>query len=255
MRTVKFGTLYFNGGPVPAGTRNTGEQIGFGNTVPRKAISFIRWNNLYIADRCVCTNISWVALDKQGFIFGRPVRVDGKAYLCRAPRVGAREEDPNEWDDFVSVVGKDDKLLHWKDMFFLGQETSLLLPKDRVVRGYSSADDLNSVNAEYRGEFIGFRPVFEPLPPEAPVSEALVGHGIKVYGKRHSIVGRLTGYDAYDLELTADSPIPENCTWIRQVEHSVFVDRNAVAYLHKEEKKGWKSLSLGVCTLMADRCR
>ena len=53
----------------------------------------------------------------------------------------------------------------------------------------------------------GFRPVLEPLQPEPPVSNSLVGRNLKVYGPTAAISGRLVDFNDYDLilQLPADA--------------------------------------------------
>lgn len=84
----KIGTLYLNGKPQKVGVAYNGEQISFGPAERGKGIQWIKSGQLLIADRCVCTDISWTQLDEQGLVFGTIVQISGKYYLCRCPKVG-----------------------------------------------------------------------------------------------------------------------------------------------------------------------
>ena len=67
----KIGSLYFDGRPQKVGVAYNGEQISFGDAAPGQEISWVRMQSgLLVADRCVCTNISWEDLDKEDFVFG-----------------------------------------------------------------------------------------------------------------------------------------------------------------------------------------
>lgn len=230
---VKLGGLRFNGNLVPVGARYNGERISFGDTAPELAIPFIKWEGLYVAAQCVCIGIGWADLDKYGFIYGHPVKIDGAPYLCRSLKAGAEWGDPNEWDSFVNACGEDDCLLHWRGQYFWGQESFLGNTTEYVMRGYSSARFQNYGNAEDRHTYVGFRPVLKPLSPGLTVSKSLIGRNIVVYGSGTSVTGRLTAYTDYDLELEIGCPLPEDGAWFRRVGTSVFIDREAVVYIGK----------------------
>lgn len=135
---IEIGTLYFDGRPQKVGVKYNGERLSLGPTVPGKAIQWVKANGLLIADRCVCTQISWGELDFIGLVFGTIIQIDGRWYLCRCLKVGAEGGVPNEWDAILEKVGESNDLWHWKDAFFWGQETLGNLGNQawgRAVRG------------------------------------------------------------------------------------------------------------------------
>jgi len=170
---IKLGCLQLNRQPKGLGVKYNGEVLSFGDTDPLKAIPFVKWGKLLVASQCVCTNISWDELNKAGYIFGWPVKIDGAPYLCRSLKAGEERDVPNEWDSILDDLGEDDGLWHWSDGYFWGQETSRRFASSRAVRGWSSARYWNYDSATYRYVYVGFRPVLEPLPPEPLVSESL----------------------------------------------------------------------------------
>ena len=89
---VNLGSLYLNGQPIDLGVEYNGEVLSFGNTIPGKTIPFVKWGKLLVASQCVCINIRWDELNKAGYIFGRPVKIDGVPYLCRSLKVGEKKE-------------------------------------------------------------------------------------------------------------------------------------------------------------------
>lgn len=229
--TISLGSLYFDGKAVPIGSAYNGEEVSFGDTVPGKGIPFIKWRDNLVADRCVCINISWKDLDKLGFIFGWPVTINGAFYLCRAFKAGVKKGIPNEWDSILDDIGEDDNLWHWNHCFSWGQESYASGASSRVVRGYHSARGWRSLAVDLRDMGVGFRPVLERLPPEAPVSDTLIGHTIEVFVDRVSVTGYLIGYSDYDLEVKIKSPLPQNSSWFRGIKDIVYIDREAVDYL------------------------
>ena len=97
MEIIRLGTLYCDGRPiVPGGYVPSGRPILIGDTTAGYELQWIKAGNLLVADRCACIDISWVALDKLGFIYGTPVEINGKLYVCRSLKVGAGAGDENE---------------------------------------------------------------------------------------------------------------------------------------------------------------
>ena len=134
-----FGSLYLNGQPSELKRPSPHMDISLGDTVPGKAIHFVKWKDLWVASEIVCPSASWNDLEKNNYITGWPIRVDGVLYLCRSLKVGEESDVPNEWDSILDDLGEDDGLWHWSDGYFWGQETSRHLTSDRAVRGWVSA--------------------------------------------------------------------------------------------------------------------
>ena len=232
---IKLGCLQFNRQPKGLGVKYNGEVLSFGDTDPLKAIPFVKWGKLLVASQCVCTNISWDELNKAGYIFGWPVKIDGAPYLCRSLKAGEERDVPNEWDSILDDLGEDDGLWHWSDGYFWGQETSRRFASSRAVRGWSSARYWNYDSATYRYVYVGFRPVLEPLPPEPLVSDTLIGANLKVYGPDTAIIGQLVEYTDYDLviELSAQQPSPMERKWAGKDGKHIIIDRSAIVWVQE----------------------
>ena len=232
---IKLGCLQFDEKPVSLGVEYNGESLSFGDTIPEKAISFVKWKNLLVADQCVCTNISWDDLNKAGFIFGCPVKIDGTPYLCRSLKVGGKRGLPNEWDDILDDLGEEASLWHWNRQYFWGQETATYETSYRAVRGYYSARDWHYYYATSRSVRVGFRPVLEPLAPEPLISGSLVGTKLEIYGPGCMFDGKLVDFSDYDL--VVESPyqqfIPADCKWARWNGNHIIVDRSAVVWVEE----------------------
>ena len=232
---IKLGCLQLNRQPKGLGVKYNGEVLSFGDTDPLKAIPFVKWGKLLVASQCVCTNISWDELNKAGYIFGWPVKIDGAPYLCRSLKAGEERDVPNEWDSILDDLGEDDGLWHWSDGYFWGQETSRRFASSRAVRGWSSARYWNYDSATYRYVYVGFRPVLEPLPPEPLVSDTLIGANLKVYGPDTAIIGQLVEYTDYDLviELSAQQPSPMERKWAGKDGKHIIIDRSAIVWVQE----------------------
>ena len=160
------GSLYFNDHPVAVGSKYDGQELSIGNTVPGEEITWVEVNGLLIADRCVCVSISAEQLDSLGFTAGKTITIDGQRYLCRLLKVGAERDVPNEWDAALDATSEDDRLWHWEDAFFWGQEPVEGWAAHRAYRGYFSARYWYYSSASYRFVLLGFRPALEPLRPD-----------------------------------------------------------------------------------------
>ena len=232
---IKLGCLQLNRQPKGLGVKYNGEVLSFGDTDPLKAIPFVKWGKLLVASQCVCTNISWDELNKAGYIFGWPVKIDGAPYLCRSLKAGEERDVPNEWDSILDDLGEDDGLWHWSDGYFWGQETSRRFASYRAVRGWVSARNWNYSTAARRSVFGGFRPVLEPLAPASLISGALIGVTLKLYGPSKAFSGRLEEFSDYDLviEPSAQQLIPADCKWVSRDGSRIIIDRSAITWIQE----------------------
>jgi len=230
MEIIQLGSMYFDETPFSISSKYASESLSIGNTVQGKEISWIKANGLLVADHVVCVNISWDDLNKQGFIFGKKISIDGNFYLCRSLKVGSNGRTTNEWDDILDTTSEDDSLWNWDKIFFWGQETSKRHMARRAYRGYYSARYWYDDSASLRVPSLGFRPALEPLVPDSLISDSLVGTIIKAYRDSGTISGILTGFTDYDLFL---SPVADNVQisdypWCCQQEDgTIIIDRSA----------------------------
>lgn len=229
---IKLGSLYFDGQPQETGVKYDGEQITFGPTVSGEEIQWVKANGLLIADRCVCTDVSWDQLDNQGLVFGTPIQIDGQFYLCRCLKVGAENGVPNEWDSDMDEIGESNDLWHWENTYFWGQEAPPALSSRRAARGYRSARFWDYFSTSLRDINVGFRPVLEPLGSEPRNPDALIGKTIQVYGPRSvSLEGLLLDVDDYDFTLTPVASTPTDCLWASMAGDNLVVSRDSVLWL------------------------
>lgn len=232
METKKIGSLYFDGTPVKPGLLCENHQFTIGDTVPGKELRWIQDGNILVANRVICTGISWDNLNQRGFVFGVPVCIDGKRYLCRCLKVGTRVDVSNEWDDLLRKYGQDNATWHWKGQYFWGQEIPEEYHGLRSCRGGGTAFGWSFGGEEATSGNVGWRPVLEPL-DEAEPSNDLLGSRFKVYGPQGApVTGELSGFDDYDLVLsTAD--IPEDCGWTGSIRDHTIINRKDVSLMQK----------------------
>ena len=230
--TTKLGSLYFDGQPQEAGCEYNDGQITFGPAVPGKELQWIKVNGLLIADRCVCTHISWKQLHAQGLVFGAPFQIDGQFYLCRCLKVGAEDGVSNEWDAALDETGEDDEIWHWEGQYFWGQETLGNRASARAVRGCLSARLWVTSGATNRFARVGFRPALEPLDSDPCSLETLIGKTIQLYGPRGvSLEGRLQDVDDYDFILSPTAGAPTRCFWTSKAGDNLVVSRDSVLWV------------------------
>ena len=182
MGKIKLGSIYLGedvqtpgfactGGELVCFTDAANTEIRLGDTVPGRELQWVQDGSMLVADRCVCTAISWDALNRLGYIFGVPVNIDGRAYRCRSLKIGATLGGPNEWVSLLARHGASNDLWHWERMYFWGQEVPATKPNRRqihrdsyrVVRGFYSARAWDCNLTTNQGVFVGFRPVLEPI--------------------------------------------------------------------------------------------
>lgn len=238
MTTVEFGSVYFEGAESVSGfSACDSALVSLGNTVPGMELTWVKYKNLLVATRCACVDISWNTLNQLGYVFGHPVRIDGKSYLCRCPEMGPMEGDPNEWDDILDATTEDPNFWHCFGQWFWGQDTVEAHISHRMIRGYHSPRYSASCPPANHTAMLGFRPILEPLPPVPSDLNTLIGKLIFVSGPQGmTIGGKLVEFDEYDLLLENVANPQVKCDWISQTNGSTTVDRASVLWLTKTKK-------------------
>lgn len=230
---IRLGRLLFDGNDAHHWSKYKGKIISFGDTTPEGAIPFVKYKKLLVAGEVICPGVSWSALDKQGFITGCPVCIDGITLLCRSLKVGMKEGESNEWDSILDDLGEDDNLWKWNLKFFWGQESPVDFPSFRVVRGYYSVRSRDIYSTNGRSLNVGFRPVLEPLPPMPSLA---VGGKLKIYGPDKDISGRLVEFSDYDLVMAPNAGLhlSRKCQWARRDGKRIIIDRAAIVWMKEE---------------------
>lgn len=222
-----FGSMYINGRRAAPNTHyspNDG-QIAFGDTVADRSIPWILVNDMWIAGAVYAPGVTWADLNREGFILGQPIRIDGKPYLCRSLKVGVHGYEPCS----------DDELWHWRGRYFIGQEHIRQGKEEKcVIRGLVSPRDFNKYNVYNTNICIGFRPVLEELPTEPTISDELLGSTLTVYGNGQALGGLFVDYTDYDLILASGFDV--DCPAFKGLAHKcgstrLAVNRMAITYL------------------------
>ena len=238
MDLIKLGSIRLsNEAQIPGFDCDSSGDISFGDTVSGKELQWVKLKSgLLIADRCVCTNISWKELDEKGFVLGTPITIDNKTYWCRCLQVGAKEETLNEWDAALDETEEDNKLWHWKHVLFWGQETSACNTSYRAVRGWSSARYWYHYDATVRGVGVGFRPVLEALGSVTCFPDTLVGKKAKAYCPDGiTIEGSLIDFSDYDIVLKTNSSVRANRSWVTKDGNNIIINRENITWLKEAE--------------------
>lgn len=238
-KIIKLGSVYIDGLPFakevgclcPKAT-----SLVLGDTSPGAEIQWVQWGDKLVANRCVCMGINWSFLDKQGYVYGRPVLIDGKAYLCRCVKMTGVK---SEWNRILAEFGDSNELWHCEKQWFWGQESNEIFPERRAIRGYTSARNYGSCIADEGNNWVGFRPVLEPLGPILEPSNALVGHQLKVWMTGNACTfGRLTQFDDYDLILQSTSAFGLDYAHTKKDGNYTILDRRNISWLEEVQNKG-----------------
>lgn len=244
--TITLGSICLDGETVlPGSVCVETPKITFGDTGPdHMSLKWLRdINGNFVTANCIVLNISWHDLDRQGYIFGRPVFIDGQGYLCRSLKVGTKAGDPNEWDQLVSEYpNASNRYLHWRDTYFWGQESGSSVIH-RVVRGYIAARDYGYLPKDTCTRSTGFRPVLEELPPVPDDLSALLGKDVVIYGQETDVFGILKQVTDYDLlivpslarSMEASTIVTDSCKWATWDNGIIAVAKNAPIWI--EESK------------------
>lgn len=194
---IKLGSLHLDGVHTAPGSKYlTGQAIGFNNG---DDLQWVVVNGLLIADRPLLVDISWDDLNEQNLVFGKRISISGHQFLCRLLKVGTEKVVPNEWDAALDVVGDDNDLWNWYNVFCWGQErvkTSL-----RACRGYGSARFWDWGDSSDRTALLGFRPALVPLPSNNLIS----GIEVCAIGGQSILRGKLLEATQYDAIILPDS--------------------------------------------------
>ena len=102
--------------------------ISFESACNDEPITWIKPNGLSIlvTDRVLLSNVSLDDLDKNHFVRGKTVTMNGQKFRCRVLRYDYEDESSDEWANILSITGKDDSLWHWNKMYFWRQINPLM---------------------------------------------------------------------------------------------------------------------------------
>ena len=140
--------------------------IIFKPTIKGRTITWLKPDgfNLLISDRVLLVDISWDDLNRNGFINGKEIQIDGRRFRCRLLQVGSNRSIDSEWNQVLDTTGEDDMLWHCDKMGFWGTDVAERDASYRAVRGLYSGYYFYSEEKSTRSKSIGFRPILEPLP-------------------------------------------------------------------------------------------
>lgn len=87
---IKFGTLYMDGQPQEVGGWYPTDEpaLGLGNTVPGKEITWLKSGNIYIAEQCLITFISFNNIAYWGYSEPVNMKIDGRLARIRLLNIG-----------------------------------------------------------------------------------------------------------------------------------------------------------------------
>ena len=246
VETKILGSLYLDGQPVePRLICGKSTAISLGDTVPGKELKWLHVHGLLVAYGCVCSNIKWTTLNRMGYIFGRPVWIDGQPYMCRSLGAGPDKDCPSEWDAILNELGIGDEMVrdnefinavdpqYHEEYDFWTQEIYESERKYCTIRGGMGFPRLRrECSATHCSIGTGFRPVLEPMHTAPP--ETLVGSSVRFYGPHgETLTGVLVDFDDYDLVVAGASAVPRSWAWANKKGKEVLLRRSEIIATQK----------------------
>ena len=202
--------------------------ISLGDTVPGKELKWVESEGFWVADTEVCLNISWQQLNYIGYIFGHPVKIDGRLFLCRSPKISRKPGKPNEWNALLNRhTWTGTSFYH-----FWVQEAKRGESAMRYACESQLAQKIDAFNSGCRAHWIGFRPVLEPLPPIPTDLSPLVGQKVLAYAPGgYSFHCKMVEVNKYDIVLNTSVEPPRNCAWAIRDGKRVIIKRDCLLWL------------------------
>lgn len=229
MEEKKFGSIYINDRVAEPRIACKGSPtISLGDTVPGKELKWVECEGLWVTDSEVCMNISWQQLQYVGYIFGHPVKIDGRLFLCRSPKMIRDSGKQNEWNALLNRRP-------WKGVSFYHfwvQDAKRGNSAMRYAYESNLAQRAETFSSSYRAKWIGFRPVLEPLPPLPADLSSLVGQKVWAYAPGgYSFHCKLVEANEYDIALGTSVDPPRNCDWGIRDGRRVIIRRDRLLWL------------------------
>lgn len=232
METHKFGSIYFDGKAYgPNSDFINGTVFTIGNTDQCNELGWIKAGNIFICSRTICLRASWKALNKQGFITGRPVSIDGTPYLCRLLKVGLDIHRPGKWDELLNEVGDMDSIWNCNGLWFWGQELHPESNSFAVCRGGEEPRGWNYAEIDHMSPKIGFRPVLEPLPPMPVLDEGMIGTTLRMYGDEGWFDAALAEFNDYDITAKLIGKMDFEFNWVQKDGDKLIISRESLVWM------------------------
>ena len=234
IKTTCFGTLYDGGEFLRPTEVTNGGPITFLDS----ALNSVKWarvNGNWYCVNVYCLGISWEELRVMGYVYGRPVCIDGAFYLCRCPELTPY----GEWDKVITATKG---VVDWgnTNLSFFGKE---YLNRDAVYQearcaicGCVGLDMVGSIKADEHASNTGFRPVLEPIDlPGVHINSDMLNTLITVYLGEVALRGSLMEYTDYDLVLQYEScnsaSLPDLGRAALVKDGKICIDRNAILFV------------------------
>lgn len=242
MDIVRMGELRVCGKPIVLGEQYTGGPITIEDTPPIGGMEFFELNkSFFVSTQVWLPQVSWWNLERSGLNLGIFVKIGGRHYICRMPYVGDLNGDPNEWDDLLTELNKQElELVNQQGFSFWGKDAAKAGAKNnwnnRIIRGGYAAAGRGERPVNFANHRLGFRPVLMRLPPEPELS-SIQGHNVSIFGPcGTSVAGQLICTSDYDIVLRPITAVPGAWSeWSRKDGNEVIIERGNVKYV-KEEK-------------------
>lgn len=172
-KVVSMGTLYLDATPrISDGIDYDGEStINIGDGIGGHYISWVKPTDmeLFVSTSVIMCNVSWEDLDKNGFVKGKIVSIDGKEYLCRLVHVDTSGNQKDEWRDLLTSTFAESSPWDTKPYSFWTDGLHQITYKDGriqidgILKGGDGITSQVEAHTALRCAGVGFRPVLEPV--------------------------------------------------------------------------------------------
>lgn len=161
-------------------------------------IDWVESCGILVSRNVFLVGITWETLRSQGLVYGRKVKLKGKDYLCRCPKLS----NHGEWEQFLNATRH---AVDWASgsKGFFGQEFIAgdgVFQMDRCsVAGIHAPQITNAQACDESNMNIGLRLVLEPIDPEPALTRDDIARSVSVYCGQFRLDGSLVDFSDYDL--------------------------------------------------------
>lgn len=231
MEKFRFGSVFYNGKPVGPNEPCSEEVlISIGDTQMGLTLDWFPVFNKLVGPIC-CLGCSWRQLNRADYIFGRPIRIDGKSYWCRSLSIGQNLTEPSEYNGIIKRVGASPDIWNCNGHWAWGQETMRTNDNFGICRGGPEENGFNYATISYSSDKIGFRPVLEPLQDSLIPDKSLIGRKLNLYMIHEYVRGILVDYSDYDLTVQLDAELHAEFPWAQPAGKETIIDRSAITWI------------------------
>ena len=153
-------------------------EFSLGDTVPGMELPWVKPDgmDIFVSQKVLLCKVSWRNIDAYGLL-NKTIMIDGRLYRCRLPYIGENPKDKDEWKAIASEVHRAPEFWGFGHVGFWGQDCygGGSESEFATTRGFG----FQAYTPNTRLDFIGYRPVLEPITPSGDNPNTVVLDGEK----------------------------------------------------------------------------